>query len=176
LAPGSGWATLTVIAPFAGALIARVGERPLIAGGLAVTAGGLTWTALIARAGLPYSHLVAPLVVAGCGASIAIPATMSAVMASVPPALIGKASGTLNMLRQLGGVFGVAICAAVFAAHGDYASAASFAAGFGPAMGACAGLALLGAVAGLAIPGRPKPASANAQPVQHVRDPARHVR
>ena len=58
----------------------------------------------------------------------------------------------------------------------DYASAASFAAGFGPAMGACAGLALLGAVAGLAIPGRPKPASANAQPVQHVRDPARHVR
>jgi EmrB/QacA subfamily drug resistance transporter len=157
-----GWATLTLIAPFAGVLISRVGERPLIAGGLAVTAGGLTWTALIARAGLPYSHLVAPLVVAGCGASVAIPATMSAVMASVPPALIGKASGTLNMLRQLGGVFGVAICAAVFAAHGDYTSAASFATGFGPAMGACAGLALLGAVAGLAIPNRPKPASPNA--------------
>jgi len=51
-----------------------------------------------------------------------------------------------------------------------------FAAGFGPAMGACAGLALLGALAGLAIPNRPKPATPNAQPVQHVRDPARHVR
>ena len=149
-----GWATLTVIAPFTGALISRVGERPLVAGGLMVVAGGLTWIALIARTGLPYWHLVAPLLLAGCGASVAIPATMSAVMTSAPPAAIGQASGILNTLRQLGGVFGVAICAAVFAAHGGYASPATFAAGFGPAMGACAGLALLGAAAGLAIPSR----------------------
>jgi MFS family permease len=124
-----GWATLTVIAPFTGALINRVGERPLVAGGLTVVAGGLTWIALIARTGLPYWHLVAPLLVAGCGASVAIPATMSAVMTSVPPAAIGQASGILNT-RQLGGVFGVAI----FAAHGGYASPATFVAGFGPAM------------------------------------------
>ena len=158
-----GWATLTLIAPFSGTLISRVGERPLIASGLSLTAGGLAWIALIARAGLPYSHLVAPLVMAGVGASIAIPATMNAVMTSVPPAAIGKASGTLNMLRQLGGVFGIAICAAVFAAHGDYASPATFASGFAPALGACAGLAVLGAVAGLAIPSRT--AQAKAAPV-----------
>jgi EmrB/QacA subfamily drug resistance transporter len=149
-----GWATLTVIAPFSGALISRVGERPLVAGGLTVVAGGLTWIALIARTGLPYWHLMPPLLVAGCGASVAIPATMSAVMTSVPPAAIGQASGVLNTLRQLGGVFGVAICAAVFAARGGYASPATFTAGFGPAMGTCAGLALLGAAAGLAIPSR----------------------
>ncbi len=149
-----GWATLTVIAPFAGTLIGRVGERPLIAGGLTVFAAGLTWIALIARTGLPYWHLVAPLIVAGCGVSVAIPATMSAVMTSVPPAGIGQASGTLNTLRQLGGVFGIAICAAVFAARGGYASTAAFISGFAPAMGACAGLALLGAAAGLAIPRR----------------------
>jgi hypothetical protein len=64
------------------------------------------------------------------------------------------------MLRQLGGVFGVAICAAVFAAHGGYASPAAFVSGFGPAMGACAGLALLGAAAGLIIPRR-RPAAAS---------------
>ena len=99
-----GWAMLTVmIAPFSGALISRVGERPLVAGGLAMVAGSLTWTALIARTGLPYWHLVAPLLVAGCGASVAVPATMSAVMTSVPPAAIGQASGVLNTLRQLGG-------------------------------------------------------------------------
>jgi EmrB/QacA subfamily drug resistance transporter len=149
-----GWATLTVIAPFTGALISRVGARPLVAGGLTVVAGGLTWIALIARTGLPYWHLVAPLLVTGCGASVAIPATMSAVMTSVPPTAIGQASGVLNTLRQLGGVFGVAICAAVFAARGGYASPATFVAGFGPAMGACAGLALLGAAAGLVIPSR----------------------
>jgi len=149
-----GWATLTVIAPFAGRLIRRFGERALIAGGLTLFAAGLTWIALIARVGLPYGDLVAPLVLAGAGVSLAIPPTQSVVMTSVGPADIGPASGTFNMLRQLGGVFGVAICAAVFAAHGGYASAAAFVDGFGPAMGACAGLALLGAAAGLIIPRR----------------------
>ena len=164
-----GWATLTVIAPFAGTLINRVGERPLIVGGLTVAAAAMAWIAAIARVGLPYWHLVPPLLLAGCGVSVAIPATMSAVMTAVPPAAIGQASGTLNTLRQLGGVFGVAICAAVFAARGHYASPATFVAGFGPAMAACAGLALLGAAAGLVIPGRRQaPASAVAvQPVQN---------
>ncbi|HJY70549.1 MAG TPA: MFS transporter, partial [Streptosporangiaceae bacterium] len=158
-----GWATLTLIAPFAGTLIARVGERPLISGGLTVAAGGLAWIALIARAGLPYADLIAPLILAGSGASVAIPATMSAVMTSVPPTAIGQASGTLNMLRQLGGVFGIAICAAVFAARGGYASPAEFTRGFGPAMGACAGLALLGAAAALVIPSRRRPDEAEPQ-------------
>ena len=81
-----------------------------MAGGLTVVAGGLTWIALIARVDLPCWHLVAPLLVTGCGASVAIPATMSAVMTSVPPAAIGQASGILNTLRQLGGVFGLASC------------------------------------------------------------------
>jgi EmrB/QacA subfamily drug resistance transporter len=149
-----GWATLTVIAPFAGALVSRVGARPLIAGGLTISAAGLAWTALIARTGLPYWELVPPLIVAGSGVSLAIPATQSTAMTAVPPAAIGKASGTFNTLRQLGGVFGVAICAAVFAARGSYASPAAFTRGFGPAMGACAGLALAGAIAGLVVPAR----------------------
>ncbi len=152
LAPG--WATLMVIAPFAGTLIRRFGERMLIAGGLMVFAGALIWIALIARTGLPYADMVAPLILAGSGVSLAIPPTQSVVMTAVAPADIGKASGTFNMLRQLGGVFGVAICAAVFAAYGSYASPATFTSGFGPAMGACAGLALAGAVAGLVIPSR----------------------
>ncbi len=44
---------LTLIAPFAGALIARIGERPLITGGLTVAAGGLAW---IARTGPPRTN------------------------------------------------------------------------------------------------------------------------
>jgi EmrB/QacA subfamily drug resistance transporter len=149
-----GWATLTVLAPFSGALVSRVGARPLVVGGLTAAAGGLTWIALIARPGLPYGQMIAPLVLTGAGVSVAFPAPMSAVMASVPPNAIGQASGTLNMLRQLGGVFGVAIVAAVFAAGGHYGSPATFVDGFGPALAACAGLALLGAAAGLVIPGR----------------------
>jgi EmrB/QacA subfamily drug resistance transporter len=158
-----GWATLTLIAPFAGVLIARAGERLLITGGLAVAASGLTWIALIARPDLPYVQLIVPLILTGSGVSVAIPATMSAVMTSVRPALIGPASGTLNMLRQLGGVFGIAICAVVFASRGGYASPAAFASGFGPAMGACAGLALLGSLAGLVIPARRRAAPDSTQ-------------
>jgi len=172
LAPG--WATLMVIAPFAGSLIRRFGERALIACGLTVFAGALIWIALIARTGLPYADLVAPLILAGSGVSVAIPPTQSVVMSAVAPADIGKASGTFNMLRQLGGVFGIAICAAVFAAHGGYASAATFASGFGPAMGACAGLALVGAIAGLVIPRRPKPAAAPPEPGARIVDRCVH--
>ena len=155
-----GWGMLALIAPFAGRLIARVGERPLITGGLTAAAAGLAWIALTARTGLPYAELVAPLVIVGCGVSVAIPATMSAVMTTVPPAAITPASGTLNTLRQLGAVFGIAICAAVFAARGGYASPASFTSGFGPAIGTCAGLGLLGAAAGLLIPARRRTAPA----------------
>ena len=149
-----GWATLALIAPLAGSLASRVGLRLLISGGLVAAAVGLTWVALIARTGLPYWQLVPPLVVAGTGVSFAIPAAQGAAMIAVPSAAIGTASGTFNTLRQLGGVFGVAICAAVFATHGGYGSPAAFVTGFGPAMGACAGLALVGAVAGLLVPGR----------------------
>ncbi len=87
-------------------------------------------------------------------------------MTAVPSAEIGPASGTFNTLRQLGGVFGVAICAAVFAARGGYASPAAFVTGFGPAMGACAGLAFAGAIAGLFVPGH---RSAPAAPARHSR-------
>ena len=134
--------------------------------------GYLEWPVLDAMPpGLPYENLIAPLILAGSGASVAIPATMSAVMTSVPPAAIGQASGTLNMLRQLGGVFGIAICAAVFAARGGYASPAQFTRGFGPALGACAGLALLGAVAGLILPSKQRAApAAQIQPVPQPRE------
>ena len=167
-----GWGTLVVIAPFAGPLIRRLGERALITGGLTVFAGSLTWIALTARTGLPYADMVAPLILAGSGISVAIPPTQSVVMTAVAPADIAKASGTFNMLRQLGGVFGVAICAAVFAAYGSYASPAAFTSGFGPAMGACAGLALAGAVAGLIVPARRSAAGPSPSSAGRAADPA----
>ena len=157
-----GWGALFLVAPLAGALAGRLGERPLIVGGMVMFAAGLGWAAAIARTGLPYRDLVAPLIVAGFGVSAALPPAQSTVMSSVPAAAIGKASGTFNTLRQLGGVFGVAICAAVFAARGGYASPAAFTAGFGPAMGLCAGFALAGAIAGLGTASRGRRSASSA--------------
>jgi EmrB/QacA subfamily drug resistance transporter len=158
-----GWLPPVLIAPFAGALVARVGVRPLVSGGMTITAAGLTWIALIGRTGLPYWQLIIPLILTGSGVSLAMPAAAGAVMRSAPAPMIGKASGTYNTLRQLGGVFGLAICAAVFAARGGYGSPARFAAGFGPALGTCAGLAGVAVVAGLFLTAR-RPAPAQVQP------------
>jgi EmrB/QacA subfamily drug resistance transporter len=154
--------TLFVIAPLAGTWVSRVGERPLIVGGLALQAVGFAWVALIAEPGLAYPALVTPLVLAGCGASMAMPAAQNAVLGSVPRSAVGKASGTFNTLRQLGGVVGVATLAAVFTGTGGYASAQAFADGFGPAASVAAAMSLAAALAGLGTPGRPSARTATA--------------
>jgi EmrB/QacA subfamily drug resistance transporter len=147
-------ATLFLVAPIAGALVNRVGERVLIVVGLLAEAVGMTWIALIARPDLPYAELVAPLIIVGCGVSMAIPATQNVVINAVAANEIGQASGTFNMLRQLSGVFGVAILAAVFAGVGSFSSARAFSNGFASAISVAAALALVGAIAGLVLPGR----------------------
>jgi predicted MFS family arabinose efflux permease len=129
-------AMLFVIASISGSLVNRLGERSLIVGGLLLQAGGLAWIAFIARPDLIYTGLVVPLIVAGIGVSMAMPAAQTAVVSAVAPNEIGKASGIFNMLRFLGGVFGVAIPAAVFAGVGGYGSPQAFSHGFVPAMGA----------------------------------------
>jgi len=147
-------ATFITVAPIAGALADRIGERPLMVGGLSLNAAGMAWLALIAEPGLAYSSMLAPFIVAGVGVSMAIPAAQNSVVSSVAMDAIGKAAGTNSMMRELGGVFGIAVAVAVFAGAGSYASAAEFTDGFGPAIGVAAVLALAGAIAGAALPGR----------------------
>jgi EmrB/QacA subfamily drug resistance transporter len=147
-------ATLFVVAPVAGALADRIGERPIIVSGLAIQAVGLGWIALIADPQLGFGELVAPSIVTGLGASMAIPTSANAVVGAVATGAVGKAAGANGLLRELGGVFGIAIAVAVFAAAGSYASAEAFTDGFAAAIGVAAGLSLVGAVTGLALPGR----------------------
>jgi hypothetical protein len=71
-----------------------------------------------------FQTLVAPLVIAGVGIAMCFPAVANAVTGSVPPTDAGVAAGTNNALNALGGVFGVAVLAAVFAAPGGKAAAA----------------------------------------------------
>jgi EmrB/QacA subfamily drug resistance transporter len=146
-------ATLFVVAPIAGVLADRIGERPLLVGGLTLQAVGLGWVALAAEPGLGYGELLAPLIVAGVGASMAIPPAASSVVGAVAHEAVGKAAGANSMLRELGGVFGIAILVSVFASAGGYASAQDFSDGFAPALGVAAGLSLVGALASLGVPG-----------------------
>ena len=144
--------TFLLVAPAAGALADRIGERPLLLLGLLLQAAGLLWVALIAEPGLAYSELVIPLVVAGVGVSMAVPAGQSSVVGGMEVAQLGKAAGANSTMRELGGVFGIAVVVAVFAAAGSYASAAEFSNGFAAAVGLAAGLSLLGAITAAAVP------------------------
>jgi EmrB/QacA subfamily drug resistance transporter len=152
-------ATLFVVAPITGARISRVGERPFAVVGLLLQAAGMAWIALVASPDVAYWRLVAPLMMAGCGVSMAMPALQNAVVSAVAPASIGKASGTFNMLRQLGGVFGIATLVAAFTGAGGYGSAHLFSDGFSAAIGVAAGLSLLGAVASVGLPSKARPAT-----------------
>ncbi len=147
-------ATFLTVAPIAGALADRIGERPLMVAGLTLQAAGMAWLALIVEPGLAYSRMLAPFIVAGVGVSMAIPAAQNSVVGGAAMDAIGKVAGANSMMRELGGVFGVAVAVAVFAAAGSYASPAAFTDGFAPAIAVTAALALAGAIAGMALPGR----------------------
>jgi EmrB/QacA subfamily drug resistance transporter len=143
-----------LLAPRAGALADRIGERSLTVAGTLLLAIGMGWLALAAGPDASYVEMITPMAIGGIGFSLAIPAVTKAVVSLVAPKDIGKASGTYSTMRQLGGAFGVAILGAVFAATGGYASARAFSDGFAPALGVAAVLALAGVAAGLALPGR----------------------
>jgi EmrB/QacA subfamily drug resistance transporter len=147
-------ATFMTVAPIAGALADRIGERPLLVGGLTLQTVGMAWLAMTAKPDLPYSHMLAPFIIAGVGVSLALPSAQNSVLGSVANEALGKAAGVNSMVRELGGVFGIAAAVAVFAATGGYASAQAFTDGFGPAIGVSAGLAFAGALAALAVPSR----------------------
>src|SRR4051794_3293263 len=76
-------ATLFVVAPLAGARVNRVGERPLIAGGLLLQAIGMTWIALIADPGVAYGRPAPPPVLARAGGAVAIAAAHTAARRAV---------------------------------------------------------------------------------------------
>jgi EmrB/QacA subfamily drug resistance transporter len=157
--------TPLVVAPIAGQLADRIGPRALMALGLALQAGGFAWVAADVSGGTGYGELVLPLVIAGVGISMVIPATPTAALGAVPPAEIGTASGVLNTMQRFGPVFGVAIVTAVFSAYGHLGSPSGMISGVQPALATAAALSLAGALTGLAV-GRRRTAPAATQQAQ----------
>jgi EmrB/QacA subfamily drug resistance transporter len=155
-------ATPMLIAPVAGALANRYGNRPFMVAGLALQAIGLGWVAAIAAPGMGYAELGVALTVAGIGTSMCFPTVANAVIGSVPAEEAGVASGTNSALRELGGVFGIAILAAIFTHQGGYESPRVFIDGFAMALWVGAGFSAIGIVAALLAPGRSRPEEAQA--------------
>ena len=145
---------LFVTAPRAAAIAERLGESFTVLLGLALQGVGLTWLALIAAPDVAYGTMVAPMIAAGAGFAMAIPIVQKSVVSAVAPSQIGRASGVLSMIRQLGGAFGVAITVAAFALLGSRASADDFSRGFAAASAVASALSFSGAIAAMWLPSR----------------------
>ncbi len=182
------------VAPLAGRLTVRVQVRWLLFAGVALVAGGLAlMSGVTATSG--WTALLPGFMLAGVGIGVANPAIASTAVGVVSHHRAGMASGINNTCRQAGIAMGVAALGAVFqhalATHlggGAVGSAAALAARpQGPAAHAfhaaftgalhdilliAAGVALLGALAGLALVRQrdfvaahaPAPAAASAEP------------
>jgi len=143
-----------LVAPIAGVLSDRVGARPLMAAGLALQAVALGWFALVLDPAMPYTAVIGPFVLAGTGMALVFAPAANAVLSAVATHEAGQASGATNAIREVGGVLGVAVLAAVFTATGSYASPHLFVVGLVPAVVVGSAVLAAGASIALFVPGR----------------------
>ena len=143
-----------VVAPLAGIFSERFGSRPFMFAGLTLQAGALAWFASMASTTLPYSHMIVPFVMAGAGMALVFAPSANAVLASVRTEQAGQASGANNAIREVGGVFGVAVLASVFTGAGGYTSPQAFVNGLIPALWVGVAVLAAGALTVLVLPFR----------------------
>jgi EmrB/QacA subfamily drug resistance transporter len=143
-----------LVAPIAGALSDRIGGRPFLAGGLALQAIGLGWIAAVSSADIGYASLVGPFILSGIGMGMFFAPVANIVLTAVGVRDEGKASGASNAIREVGGVFGVAVLASIFASRGGYESPAIFNDGLVAATWVGAAVVAAGALIALAVPGK----------------------
>jgi EmrB/QacA subfamily drug resistance transporter len=150
--------TLTTIAfsTVAQALVTRVGVRPILPLGLALSAVALLLFARLPVHGDYFTDLFPGFLISGLGLALAfIPMSIGA-LTGVQPAEAGVASGLINTSQQIGGAVGVAIATTIATSFtgryvDDHAGSNAFSGpalthGFQIAFYVLAGLAAAGAV------------------------------
>ncbi len=90
-------------------LLPRYGPRPLIAGGLLISAAGMAWLTGIGVDSGYASHLLGPLMVVGVGMGLVYAAALSTGTSGVAPQDAGIASACISAGQQLGGASGTAL-------------------------------------------------------------------
>ncbi len=117
LAPGGIGNLFSLIA--AGRLVTRVDQRVLLAAGCLFNAAG-TYMMSDVTLGVDYWALAIPRFVQGCGMGfIWVPLTVMA-LATVPREKVANATSVFNLVRNLGGSFGVALAATFLSRRSQY--------------------------------------------------------
>jgi EmrB/QacA subfamily drug resistance transporter len=149
------WTLMPIfVAPIAGILSDRIGARPLLVSGMVLMSIGLAWIATVSTPTVEYLLMVPAFIIAGTGMSLFFAPTANVVLSAVAPEEEGRASGANNTIREIGGVFGVAVLASVFSANGGYTSPQSFVDGMVPAVWVGAGVLAVAVVAALFVPAK----------------------
>jgi EmrB/QacA subfamily drug resistance transporter len=159
------------VAPVAGVLSDRLGSRPLMATGLFLQAIAIAYLALVSEPDTAYATLLPAFVLGGTGMALVFAPAANAVLGAVRPEEAGQASGANNAIRELGGVLGVAVLAAVFSGAGGFGTPQAFVDGLVPALWVGAGVLVAGGLAALAIPGR-RAAAPSAAAIEPLPEPA----
>ena len=93
-------------------VVARVGTRPVMAGGLLLVAAGF---AVLARldAASSYLPLLCGLVLLGAGMGLAMTPATSSITDALPPAQQGVGSAVNDLARELGAALGIAVLGSI---------------------------------------------------------------
>ena len=105
-------AALVVGAASSARLVARLGTKVMVSGGLVVTSAGLV---VLSRVGADtgYGLVAAGLAVVGLGIGFAMPTALDAVLGALPPTQAGVGTGLSRSLQQVGASFGVAVLGSI---------------------------------------------------------------
>jgi MFS family permease len=141
-----------LVAPLAGVFSERFGSRLFMFAGLSLQAGALAWLNTMTSTQLAYSRMLVPFFMAGAGMALVFAPSANAVLSSVRAEQAGQASGANNMIREVGGVLGVAVLATVFTGSGGYSSPQAFVDGLIPAIWVGVAVLGVGALVVLALP------------------------
>ena len=124
------WTACTMIAaPLAGLLAGRAGSKRVLLVGLLLQIAAMVGFALVIAeegAHFPFAHIALMMAAAGVGMGLSLTPLSHGLLSSVKEEAAGEASGMSSTVRELGGVFGVAIGGLLFARGGAVATPQDF--------------------------------------------------
>ncbi|MFF1902845.1 MFS transporter [Kitasatospora sp. NPDC058218] len=143
-------ATARGLAP---SLINKFGPKPVLVTGSILSMASLLWLSAVVGDGGFVSDLLGPSLVFGAGQGMVSSTVTMAGTAKVPYTQAGLVSGLLNASRQVGGALWLSVLAAVVAGYTNSLTPGASADGYSTAFLIAAVYPLVGALAGLAVPG-----------------------
>jgi predicted MFS family arabinose efflux permease len=148
LAAGAALVPMEVVmivgSPRAGALAAKIGPRPLIAGGALVLGAALAWLSMIDSHAGYYRDVLPPVLLMGVGLALMVAPLTASALAAVERHDVGIASAVNNAVARVGGLLATAVLPFAAGLRGEVASGA-FNQGYHRAMLICAVLCVGGA-------------------------------